>query len=163
MPQVPSPFCPCLSSDSLCPQLWEDRQLAESPRRRLAPADALRPGPSAWLSAPGPGPGCRTPPVRKPGPGLGTPGSEAAGEAAAGRPPSAASSYPDRPPGKPDAGQACVRFVQPSRVADGQAGAGLWVSGPAGRRLPFSRRPWRTAHGWRDAETFPPLPARASR
>lgn len=104
-----------------------------------------------------------TPPARKPGPSLEKRGSEAGGAAAAARPPSTDSSRPACLPGRPDAGQACVRFSQPSQVADSQAGAGLWVSGPAGRRLPSSCWPWRRAHSWRDAETFPPLPARASR
>lgn len=105
-----------------------------------------------------------TPPVRKPGPSLEKRGSAPGGDAAAAKPPLRSShTLPACLPGRPDAGQACLRFVQPSQVAGSQAGAGLWVSGPAGRRLPSSCWSWRIAHGWCDAETFPPLPARASR
>lgn len=85
-----------------------------------APTQATQ-APSSWLCS-------QNPPTGKPGLSLENPGSGAAlgvevapGEQMLARPPPGVGRLP--------------------RVADGQAGAGLWVSGPAGHRPPSSSGP----------------------
>lgn len=132
-----SPLCPRVSSESLCLRCGGTVSSA-GPHTHQIP----------WAAAPAPGPPFPgSPPFGKPGPRLQKPRSGAG--RGGGR--SGASAHRAR--------RASTSFVPPS-PAGRQPGRRrpVAVSGPAGRRPPSSRGPWRTAAAGATLRPFPHFP-----